>query len=199
MGLFSNINSIIAENEAKSPAIKTASVKSEFEETNDYIAELQRKIDADKPRTAKQIQQDTAGGSVLYLKAIGEKLGITFSEEFIAECGKLELQPEEIVAIAGEFKAGGFSNTMSIKNILEKGKSTNVNSSLSSTTSVMRSIYAAVAAASESTHFLGNGFNNRCVDNSQFNCLERAVHKLYPSYSDEQVKEVFDEWRKKLD
>lgn len=173
--------------------------KSEFEETNDYIAELQRKIDADKPRTAKQIQQDTAGGSVLYLKAIGEKLGITFSEEFIAECGKLELQPEEIVTIAGEFKAGGFSNTSSMKDILEKGKSTNVNSSSHSTTGDLLSGISAAMSKYYTWGVLGNGQNNRSVDNSQFNCVERAVHKLYPSYSDEQVKEVLDEWHKKLD
>lgn len=170
MGIFSTIGGITAK-------------KSEFDETNDYIAELQRKIDADKPRTEKQKQQDTAGGSVIYLKAIGEKIGITFSEQFLAECGKLELEPEEIVALATAFKDDGYSSTPSIKTTIERGVTAkpSSNSSLSAITACIASM------------------SNTCrARNTQPNSVKMALKRLYPDYSDEQVNAILDKWREKL-
>lgn len=162
-------------------AVKSVGQSSEFDEINDYIAELQKKIDADKPRTEKQKQQDTAGGSVLYLKAIGEKIGITFTEQFIAECGKLELEPETIVALAAAFKEDGYSSTPSIKTTIERGMTAKPNSPFG--------ISAIVAASRANTLVSGNAHSNS---------VKKAVQRLYHGYSDEQINAVLERWCKKL-
>lgn len=163
-------------------AVKSVGQSSEFDEINDYIAELQKKIDADKPRTEKQKQQDTAGGSVLYLKAIGEKIGITFTEQFIAECGKLELEPETIVALAAAFKEDGYSSTPSIKTDIEQGMPVKPSRWYIPSASAIREINA----------LLGGTVN------TQKNSVRKAVEKLYPDFAETEVTAVLEKWCEKL-